>query len=103
LSRRDPLRERSNNSDRGSADRFALVGVDAWSIGWVDVRFSGEAGRGVRGDNAGSEVADLTGVRKAWFACGLDEWALAAGPKGEGGRVGVLNRSSDEVELGRSG
>ena len=49
-----------------------MVGVDAWSIGCVDVRFSGVAERGVRGDDAGSEVADLTGVRKAWLACGLD-------------------------------
>jgi hypothetical protein len=73
LSRRDPLHGRSNNSDRGSADCFDLVGVDAWSIGCVEVRFSGEAGRGVRGDNAGSEVVDLTGVREAWFTCGLDE------------------------------
>lgn len=73
MSGRDPLRGRSNNSDRGSADCFDLVGVDAWSIGCVDVRFNGEAGRGVRGDNAGSELEDLTGVRKAWFACGLDE------------------------------
>jgi hypothetical protein len=73
LSGRDPLRGRSNNSDRGSADCFDLFGVDAWSIGSVDVRFSGEAERGVRGDNAGREVEDLTGVRKTWFACGLDE------------------------------
>jgi hypothetical protein len=72
LSRRDLLRGRSNNSDRGSADCFDLVGVDAWSIGWVDVRFSGVAVRGVRGDNGGSEVADLTGVLEAWFTCGLD-------------------------------
>jgi hypothetical protein len=73
MSDRDPLRGRSNNSDRGSADCFDLVGVDAGSVGCVDVRFSGEAGKGVRGDNAGSEVADLTGVRGAWLACGLDK------------------------------
>jgi len=59
----------------------------------VDVRFSGVAERGVRGDDAGSEFADLTGVRKARFACSR---VLAAEPKGEGGRVGVLGCSSEE-------
>lgn len=54
----------SNNSDSASAVRLGLVGVNAWSIGCVDVRFSGVADRGVRGDDPGSEVVDLMGVRK---------------------------------------
>lgn len=36
----------------------------------MDVRFSGEADRGVRGDDPGSEVVDLMGVRKEWVAGG---------------------------------
>jgi hypothetical protein len=93
LSHCAPFRERSNNSDRGSAECCELEGVDAWSIGCVDVRFSGVAGRGDSGDDAGSEFDNLTGVGKARFACGLDDLVLA--PKGEGVRVGVLNCSSD--------
>ena len=70
---RAPLRDRSNNSDRGSAECFELVGVSAWSMGCVDVRFSGVAGRGERGDDAGSEADNLTGVRKAWSTCGFND------------------------------
>jgi hypothetical protein len=65
LSRRVLFDEKSNSSDRGSTECFELVGVDVWSIGCVDVRFSGEAERGVRGDDVGRDVEDLTGVRKA--------------------------------------
>jgi len=93
--RRVPFGEKSNNSDRGSTDCFDLVGVDAWSIGCVDVRFSGVAERGVRGDNPGSELADLTGVREVWFAGDLDDSVLDAEINDEDGRVGDLECSSE--------
>jgi hypothetical protein len=94
LSRRSFFREKSNNSDRGSAERFDLVGVDAWSIGCVDVRFIGVAERGVRGDGAGRDVEALTGVREAWPAGDSEEGVLPAATTGVDGRVSVLDRSS---------
>ena len=54
---------------------FDFVGVDAWSIGCVEVRFKGDAERGVRGDEPGRELVDLMGVRRG----------------GEGDGVGVLD------------
>jgi hypothetical protein len=90
LSRRIFLGEKSNNSDKGSTECFDLVGVDALSIGCVDVRFNGVAERGVRGDGAGRDVEDLTGVLCVWFAGGLDDEGLLAGTSGVDGRVGVL-------------
>ena len=66
-----------------------------WSIGCVDVRFSGEAERGVRGDDVGRDVEDLTGVRKAWFPGDLDDGVLLAEPNGVDGRVGALDCSSE--------
>lgn len=61
-----------------------MVGVDAWSIGCVDVRFNGDADRGVRGDDPGSELVDFMGVRKG------GESREGEG-EGEGERVGVLD------------
>ena len=78
----------SNNSDSASAVRLGLVGVDAWSIGCVDVRFSGVADRGVRGDDLGSEFVDLMGVRKECGARGSRDG------DGEEERLGVLDCSS---------
>lgn len=89
-----PFGGKSNNSDRVSTLRFEVVGVDVWSIGCVDVRLSGVAERGVRGDNTGSEAADLTGVRMVCVAGDLDDGALVSGPDGEDGRVGVLDSPS---------
>jgi hypothetical protein len=71
-----------------------MRGPAARTIGCVDVRFNGEAERGVRGDNPGSEVADLTGVREVWFAGDLDDGVLDAEINGESGRVGDLECSS---------
>jgi hypothetical protein len=101
LLRRATFEEKSNSSERGSIERFGLVGVDAWSNGCVDVRFSGVAERGVRGECAGSELDDLTGVRKAGFADDMDEEAPAAEPDGVDGRVDVLGCSSKRREPGR--
>ena len=96
MSRRILFGEKSNNSDSGSAECFNLLGVDAWSIGCVDVRFIGVADRGVRGDGAGRDVEALTGVRKAWFAGDLDDGVLLATTNGVDRRVGVLDCSSAE-------
>ena len=52
----------------------------------MDVRFSGVADRGVRGDDPGSEFVDLMGVRKGGESRDGD---------GEGERVGVLECSSE--------
>lgn len=76
----------SNNSDSASAGRLGLVGVDAWSIGCVDVRFSGDADRGVRGDDPGSETVGLMGVWKVGESRDGD---------GEGVRVGGPGCSSE--------
>lgn len=94
--RRVFLGEKSNNSDKGSTEWFDLVGVDALSIGCVDVRFNGVAERGVRGDGAGRDVEDLTGVLWVWFAGGLDGGGLLAGTSGVDGRVGTLDCSSEQ-------
>lgn len=88
--------EKSNNSDKGSAKCFDLVGVDALSIGCVEVRLNGVAERGVRGDGAGRDVEDLTGVMWVWFVGGLDEAGLLAGISGVDGRVGTLDCSSEQ-------
>jgi hypothetical protein len=61
----------------------------------VDESLSGVAERGVSGDNTGSEVADLTGVREVCVSGGLDGGALVSGPDGEEGRVGVPDSSSE--------
>lgn len=65
----------------------------------MDVRFSGLADRGVRGDDPGSEAVDLIlmGVRKE---CAAGE---PRDGDGEGERVGALDRScvdpiNDEVD-----
>ncbi len=57
-------------------------------MGWVDVRFSGDADRGGRGDDPGSEVVDLRGVRKERMV------GMLRDGDGEGVRVGVLGCSS---------
>jgi hypothetical protein len=87
--------EKSNKSSSGSTERFELVGVDAWSIGCVDVRFSRTAERGVRGDGVGRDVEALTGVWKVWLAGDLDEGVLLA-ETGVDGRVGTLGCSSEQ-------
>lgn len=45
----------------------------------------------MRGDDAGSEVADLTGVLRVWFDGDADDGVLVAERSGEDGRVGVLD------------
>jgi hypothetical protein len=91
LSRRNLFDEKSNNSDSGSTECFDLLGVDARSIGCVDVRLIGVAERGVRGDGAGRDVEALTGVREAWFTGDLEDGVLLAATNGVDGRQGVLD------------
>ena len=87
---------KSNSSDRVSTERFDfVVGVVEWSVGCVTVRLSGLAERGVSGDNSGSVVADLTGVRKVCVSGDLDNGELVSGPDGEEERVGILDSSSE--------
>jgi hypothetical protein len=72
-----------------------VVGVVEWSVGCVAVRLSGLVERGVSGDNSGSVVASLTGVRKVRVSGELDDGELVSGRDGEEERVGILDSSSE--------